>query len=355
MTERPSIICITGPTASGKSSFAIEAALRLGGEIINADSVQVYRGADIGSAKPTPDDRKKVPHHLIDIVDPDEEFDAARFRVEAGRVIEELAARNTVPIISGGTGLYLRSLLGGLVETPEITEDARAEVSARESEGTELYPWLMQVDPFTAESLSPGDSSRIKRALLVHLTSGGSLRKMQEEHAHSTISYRALVICLQPPRDELYRAIDSRTTEMLRAGLLQEVETLLSRYSPECKIFGAIGYRRAVECLNGTLAPEKLEESISRDTRRFAKRQLTWWRHQPALLGWEPCTISPDEESNSVKLGDKKNIFEAASRAMKTFLSRRAPFALDAIFFVPLENFVYRMLSGAARQSLPKN
>ena len=354
MAERPSIICITGPTASGKSSFAMEAARALGGEIVNADSVQVYRGADIGSAKPSKADRNSVPHHLIDCVAPSDDFDAARFRVEAAEIIHRLAARNVVPIISGGTGLYIRSLLGGLVDTPEITEEALDSVSAHESRNEPLYPWLQRVDPYTADSLSPADTSRIRRALLVHLSSGESLRKMQEAHAHSTNDYRALVICLLPQRAELYSAINARVGQMLRDGLVDEVRTLLSQYPPDSKVFGAIGYRQVTEVFNGTLAAEKLEETISRDTRRFAKRQLTWWRHQPALLGWEPRDLVPEEEIASVKVRDRKNIIEGLSEAMKTFLAGDAPFASEAIFFTPVENFPLEGASAADFESLPK-
>lgn len=295
MSTRP-VLVVTGPTASGKSSLALELARRLDGEIISADSVQVYRGADVGSAKPSPDELASVPHHLISILSPDEPFDAARFAMLARAAVDDISARGKQVVIAGGTGLYLRALLGGLAPTPEISEEARGrlgeiesacspEMSARERAGR-LHDALSELDPYTAAELDPADSARVRRALLVTLSSGLSLRQLQELPHGETLPGGAVIYCLLPERSALYARIEGRVRDMLEAGLEEETRSLLDRFPERPRLFDAIGYRHMLCYLDGEWSYPTLVEELMKDTRRFAKRQYTWWRHQPGRLGW---------------------------------------------------------------------
>lgn len=296
MTAAP-ILVVTGPTASGKSALGIRLAQMLAGEIVNVDSVQVYKDFTIGAAKPSAEELAQVPHHLLSYVEPETDYDAARFIQDAETVIAALQARQRLPIVVGGTGLYVRALVGGLVETPDISNQARLQVSDWESEGTEcLYRQLLQLDPRTATGLNPRDAQRIKRALLVVLSSGESLSTLQSVHQQtvhqqSVHRYPGLLLILEPDRHELYRSIDARVDRMLEEGLVDEVVALQKRYSSDARPFGAIGYRHVCEHLAGRSTYEQMVEQLKRDTRRFAKRQMTWWRHQPTRLGWQELGV----------------------------------------------------------------
>jgi tRNA dimethylallyltransferase len=280
------ILVIAGPTASGKSKLALELARKFNGEIISADSVAVYRGFDIGSAKPTVEELREVPHHLISALEPTESFSAGSFAKMADRVIEEIVARGGVPIVCGGTGLYIRALLNGLIsdEAGELDQELSQE---------ELYERLLLLDPESASRVSPRDSVRTRRAVEFFLRTGGSIFKARQEHLMGERRYSSLILLLEPERSLLYSRIDNRVSEMLERGLVEEVSGLLALYSVEARPFGAIGYRHVVEGLRG----EGLKQAIARDTRRFAKRQLTWWRNEPRKLGWREfdSSASPTE------------------------------------------------------------
>ncbi|MBX6423828.1 tRNA (adenosine(37)-N6)-dimethylallyltransferase MiaA [Thermosulfurimonas sp. F29] len=284
------ILAVVGPTGVGKTALGIELAERFGGEIVNFDSVQVYRYLDIGTAKPTPEERARVPHHLIDILEPDEPFNAAAFVERADCVIAEIVARGKVPILVGGTGLYLRALLHGLfpVEVPEELRRTLRERLKREGLSV-LYQELRRRDPEAARRIHPHDRVRVLRALEVCLATGKTFSEMVRTHAFRERRYKALKIGLHLPRDELYRRLNERVDRMLEAGLLEEVKALLERgFSPELKPLQSIGYRHMIAYLKGEVSLEEAVRLMKRDTRRYAKRQLTWFRADPEVKWFLP-------------------------------------------------------------------
>ncbi|MEI6702655.1 MAG: tRNA (adenosine(37)-N6)-dimethylallyltransferase MiaA [Deltaproteobacteria bacterium] len=284
------ILVICGPTASGKSELALRLAHELDAEIINADSMQLYRGMDIGTAKPTPKQRAEVPHHLIDIVDPDRLFSAADFADVADDVIRDIRARGKRPIVVGGTGLYIRALLKGLVDSPSGAGEIRAALQKEADKfGNEaMLEQLRSVDPELAAGLHPNNLVRIIRALEVHRLTGIPLSRRQQEHAFALRRYDSLQIGILVERSRLYRTIEERVDRMLAEGLLDEVKELLSSgFGPETKAMRAIGYKEAVAHLSGEITLEDAVTLIKRDTRRYAKRQLTWFNADPDILWFE--------------------------------------------------------------------
>lgn len=283
----PRLLVIAGPTASGKSALALELAEQLDGEIVCVDSLTVYRGLDIGSAKPSAADRARVPHHLLDIRDPREPFSAADFRREATAVITDIVTRGKRPILAGGTGLYLRILLGGLADAPAGDRDVRERLQQRaEREGGEaLLAELRGIDPDTAAGLHPNNLIRIVRALEVWYASGVPLSRFQQQHRFSDRPYRTLQYLLNPPREELHRRIEQRVSWMLRAGLVEEYRRLRDAGVPaDAKPLGAIGYKEVAAFLAGHIAADDLPHLIARHTRYYAKRQLTWFRKETEML-----------------------------------------------------------------------
>ncbi|QJA06622.1 tRNA (adenosine(37)-N6)-dimethylallyltransferase MiaA [Thermosulfurimonas marina] len=289
-SEKPRVVAVVGPTGVGKSALAIELAERFGGEVVNFDSVQVYRGLDIGTAKPGPEERSRVPHHLFDFLEPWEEFNAAAYAEKAQRVVREIVARGRLPVLAGGTGLYLKALLHGLfpVEVPrEIREALRQRL---EKAGlSALYAELSRVDPEAARRIHPHDRVRVLRALEVFYATGRPFSALAREHAFRESRFQALKIGLYLPREELYRRLEARVEEMLSRGLLEEVRGLLSRgLSPELKPLQSIGYRHMIAYLTGKLPWEEAVRLMKRDTRRYAKRQLTWFRADPEVHWFQP-------------------------------------------------------------------
>ncbi|MDK9717112.1 MAG: tRNA (adenosine(37)-N6)-dimethylallyltransferase MiaA [Trichlorobacter sp.] len=283
---KPRLLVIAGPTASGKSALALDLAEQLEGEIICVDSLTVYRGLEIGSAKPTPEQRQRIPHHLLDICEPTDPFTAADFRIAADAAIQDISSRGKRPILAGGTGLYLRSLLRGLNKAPGEDQALREVLHKRmELEGGEaLLAELAKVDPDSAQRLHPNNRNRIIRALEVFQTTGISLSQFQAEHGFSDSSYHALQFCLDLPRPELYQRINDRVDAMLAAGLVAEVQGLLQSGSPpDCKPLQAIGYKEVVAYLQGDYDQTEMTRLIKRNTRHFAKRQLTWFRAEPEM------------------------------------------------------------------------
>ena len=283
---KPRLLVIAGPTASGKSALALELAEQLGGEIICVDSLTVYRGFEIGSAKPTHEQRQRALHHLLDLCDPSDPFTASDFRVAAAAAIQEITGRGKRPILAGGTGLYLRSLLRGLNKAPGEDPTLREALRIRlEQEGGEvLLAELAKVDPATAGRLHPNNRNRIIRALEVFQTTGVPLSQFQLEHGFSESPYDALQFCLDLPRPELYQRIDNRVDAMLAAGLVAEVQGLLQAGVPsDCKPLQAIGYKEVIAYLQGEYDQSEMTRLIKRNTRHFAKRQLTWFRGEPEM------------------------------------------------------------------------
>ncbi|MBP2673666.1 MAG: miaA [Deltaproteobacteria bacterium] len=292
----PRIIVLSGPTASGKSGLALALAREFRLEIVNADSLQVYRHLDIGTAKPTRKERAEVPHHLIDVADPDEPYNAGRYVADAEKSIAEIAGRGNVPLVVGGTGMYLRALLRGLDPVPaDPAVRAALDLRWKEGGGKALYAELARIDPETAARVHPADRLRIVRALEIARVGGVPASKARAAWAVSRGRYRSLFLALWPDRQTLYRRIDARAEGMFREGLLDEVRSLLQMgYARELKPLGALGYRQAIAHLLDHVPLSEAVESTKRDTRRYAKRQLTWLAAEPGLERVDPAEAFRD-------------------------------------------------------------
>jgi tRNA dimethylallyltransferase len=280
----PSVIAIVGPTASGKSALGIEVALRLGGEIINCDSVQVYQGIEIATAKVPLAERQGVPHHLIDFVSPIINYTAGDWARQAALTIEDVLRRGRVPILVGGTGLYLRAWRNPFFPSPQTDEDLRRKLNKlRERRGAEyLHRLLQRLDPQSATELFPRDWPRVQRAIEVRLQTGAPMSGQKAGRPAPHESARRLrLIVLDPPRPELYARINTRTEKHFAAGLVEEVKSLLAQGVPaNSNALGAHGYRRVVEYLTGKRSLESAIEQTKLDVRHYAKRQLTWFRRE---------------------------------------------------------------------------
>lgn len=314
--QRP-LVVLLGPTAVGKSRVGIEIAKRLDTDILTADSRQVYRGMSIGTDKPPLAAREGIAHHLIDLVEPDEPFNAGVFRGYAAQLIEALYHRRRLPLVVGGTGLYMRILLQGLCEAPPSDPSVRAQLcaEARDQGHERLYARLTATDPVGAAKLHPRDTSKIIRALEVHQLSGVPLSSFQAGHGFADRPYSALVIGLNREREDLYRRIEERIDWQLANGLVEETRHLLDRgYRRDARSMTGLGYRHVAAYLAGELERTEMVRLFKRDTRRFAKRQMTWFRREA--------------ETNWLMIGPSESLEQTVARAMHLidpFLS-----ALDA-------------------------
>jgi len=282
---------IVGPTGVGKSAFALEVAERLNAEIVNADSRQVYCGMDIGTAKPTLDERRRVPHHLIDIRKPDDPLDVASFLALARTAIADVAARGSRAIVVGGSGLYLRVLRGGIFEGPTASIEIRDELIAvaHEKGTSHLHEQLRQVDAVAAKRISPNDLKRIIRALEVYRLTGTPISVHQQRHRFSAGGFESLIIGLEMPREQLYDAIDRRFDAMMAAGLVDEVRALVTAgYRVDAQPLCTIGYREIAAYLRGATSLAEAVGRAKRESRRLAKRQLTWFRSEPGIEWLDP-------------------------------------------------------------------
>lgn len=279
------IIAVVGPTASGKSALGVEIALRFGGEIVNCDSVQVYRGIEIATAKPTAEERRGVPHHLLDFVPPETSYTAGAWAADAERVIKEIESRGRLAVLVGGTGFYLRALRQPLFRGQPTDEALRARLTdLRARRGAEhLHKILCRLDAASAARLHPRDWPRVQRALEVRLQTGRTLSEQQPLRPQPpALARRLRVFALSPPREELYNRIDARAEAHFRAGLVGEVQELLARgVPPDTQALGAHGYRRVVEYLRGERTLASAVQQTKLDVRHYAKRQLTWFRREP--------------------------------------------------------------------------
>jgi tRNA dimethylallyltransferase len=291
--EKPRVAALVGATASGKTALVLALAQGLGAEIVNADSLQVYRELDIGTAKPTFEERALVPHHLIDVADPPESYDAARFCREGRAVLGDLTQRGVPPLVVGGTGLYLKALLSGLFAegepAPEVRDRVRRDLADLGLPA--LYASLIHLDPATASRLHPHDTYRIVRALEVMAATGKPLSQFIAAHRFRDVPYAVLKLGLLIPRDELYRRIELRVELMLEAGWLDEIEGLLRRYPLDLKPLQALGYRHLINYLTGRWSWEEALTLLIRDTRRYAKRQLTWFGSDPEVRWFNPDQV----------------------------------------------------------------
>jgi tRNA dimethylallyltransferase len=289
--KKPKVVAVVGPTAVGKSALVLQLAKSFGAEIVNADSVQIYRFLEIGAAKPTKSERRKVPHHLIDIVDPDEDFDALRYSQVAKQIVERLDKNGKRPLVVGGTGLYLKAAFHGLFPGAPCNQILRNRLR-REAEsdgGSNLYQRLNQVDPPTAKRVHPNDLVRIIRALEVWETCGKPLSTLQQEHGFRERPFLTLKIGLWRPRSELYERINNRVEAMMALGFLDEVKELLKRgYGPHLKSMQALGYRHLVRYLRDGVSLTETLRTLKRDTRRYAKRQMTWFRKDLEIHWFHP-------------------------------------------------------------------
>lgn len=288
--ENPPLLMIAGPTAGGKSSLALWLAQRLGGELICTDSMQVYRGLDIGTAKPTPEEQRLVPHHQLDLVEPDETYSAGHYARDAANVIREVIGRGNLPILVGGTGLYFRALVYGISDVPEIPQTVRKQVLEWKTGYGIRYcrERLREKDPGGAESLHPHDAARIMRALEVILATGNPLSHYQKLQPFHEPRYSLHGFGFEWKRDQLYLRIDQRVHTMLESGWIAEVREVLKEYPPELKALQAIGYREIVEYLQGGIQKDEMISGIQRRTRQYAKRQLTWFRKEPRIRWYPP-------------------------------------------------------------------
>lgn len=289
--DLPKLIVISGPTCSGKSKLAVDLALKIDGEIINADSMQVYRGMDVGTAKLPVEDRKGIKHHLIDILEPDQEFNAALFLSYALPVIKDLQQERVPVIVVGGTGLYVKALLGGLFECPAGDSEFRQRLyeEYKEKGLSALYQRLLRLDKNAADNIHPNDRVRIIRALEVINSAARPFSELIGEHRFSDRRFSCLHFCMDIDRKILYERINIRTMSMIEGGLIDETKRLLDAgYSPRLKSMQSIGYRHIIHYLDGTWGLDEAIRIIQRDTRRYAKRQLTWFRADRDIIWIDP-------------------------------------------------------------------
>ncbi|RPI26342.1 MAG: tRNA (adenosine(37)-N6)-dimethylallyltransferase MiaA [Acidobacteria bacterium] len=286
---RSTLIALVGPTGSGKSALAVEVALRLGCEVVNCDSMQLYRRLNIGTAKPTDRQRSLVPHHLYDVIEPDELYSAGRYMLEARTVCREISERGKTPLVVGGTGLYLRALLLGVFEGPGRSDELRRRLHRiADRKGSEyLHRLLSRRDPPAAARIEPADRIRLVRALEVFFATGSPISQLQPARQPFE-PFSIVKIGLNLPRSELYARINRRVEEMFQSGLIEEVSALLQQgYSPDLKAFEALGYRAVVRVLRRDITLLEAVELTQRETRRYAKRQMTWFRKEEGM-NWIP-------------------------------------------------------------------
>jgi len=301
MAKLPLVI-INSPTATGKTELAVNLALEFGGEIISADSMQVYRFLDIGTAKPTMEERRGIRHHLIDIVNPDEDFNAALFAESARKIISELSKKRIPVFVVGGTGLYIRALLKGIIDTPDVDEKIRNYYRMlRDTHGKKyLYDLLLKRDAVAAAQINPNDSVRVIRALEVLEQTGESITVKQKKHSFADAPYRAYKIGLQVERKELKQRIELRTDKMIADGLLDEVKRVLARgYSKDLKPLQSLGYKQIIGFLHNKYDWQNCANLIKRDTWQYARRQMTWFAADKEINWFSPDSF--EEIRNNVK------------------------------------------------------
>ena len=277
------LVAVVGPTASGKSALGVWLAERLGGEVVACDSTQLYRGFDIGTAKPSASDRRGIPHHLIDVLGPQDEATAGGYRQLALSVLEDLRQRERLPIFTVGTGLYLRALLEGLAEVPQRSEELRERLraSAEEHASGYLHRMLKRLDPEAAQKIAPADKQKLLRAVEVCVLARKPISEVHRAGRAPLEGWRVLKVGLMPPREKLIERIQSRTGAMLECGWLQEVQSLVASGLGEgAKPFDFIGYRELCAVLQEKISLKDAREAIQQATRRYAKRQVTWFRRE---------------------------------------------------------------------------
>ena len=304
MTSSPPLVAIVGPTASGKSSLGIFLAKELSGEVMACDSTQLYRGFDIGTAKPSIADLQSIPHHLLDILEPTDASTAGDYRERAIRVLAQLRARQRLPILTAGTGLYLRALLDGLARLPQRSEEIRERLRASVAEHGQghLHKMLERLDSQAAKQIAAADEQKLIRALEICLVSGKPLTEVHRAGRTPLTGWRIFKIGLEPPREALYQRIHARADSMLAEGWLNEVRRLMAGGLPDnAKPFHFIGYRELRSHLRGELTFEQARAAIQQGTRQYAKRQLTWFRREANVHWLSGFGDAPDVQAMAQK------------------------------------------------------
>jgi len=311
MPDAP-VVVIVGPTASGKTALSLHLAQRFQGEIVNCDSVAVYREFEIGTAKPDHSQRQLVPHHLIDIVSPTEKFTAGEYARVARPLLSEIASRGTLPIVVGGTGLYLRALLEGLFEGPQRSEELRARLRERAANRGPgyLHAILRHLDRSAAEKIHPNDDSKIIRAIEVRLLTRQPMTELWKEGRDPLTGFRILRIGLDPDREALYARINNRASAMFEHGLIDETRLLSEKY-PTAPALGSLGYKQALQLLNDEISRDEAIRASQQGHRNYAKRQMTWFRREPDVE-WLRA------------FGDSQQAQIEASELVQEFLNRQA-------------------------------
>jgi len=292
----PLLVVILGPTASGKTALSLTLAGELNGEIVSCDSVAVYREFEIGTAKPSPEERARIPHHMIDIAAPEEEITAGDYARRAREAINEIKSRGRLPIVVGGTGLYLRALINGLFAGPERSEELRGKLRSKAElgEGEELHRVLSRLDPEAAVRIHPNDTPKLIRAIEVCLLAGERMSEMWQRSRDPLRGFRILRIGLDPGRSDLYERINRRCVQMFERGLVEETRELLKRYrAPDfdaendsrrvAKALASLGYRQVVAHLRDEISLPECIDAAQQGHRNYAKRQTTWFRREPAM------------------------------------------------------------------------
>ncbi len=311
-SDQPLVI-LAGPTASGKSEVSLALAKRFGGEIVSADSMQIYRGMDIGTAKLPLAQRQGVPHHLLDIIEPTESFSVADYAALANQTIADIHRRGNLPIVVGGTGLYINALINPYnLNKQAIRDPAYRQILKSQfdiDQGVTLHRQLQAIDPQAAQRIHPHDGQRLIRALEVYRVTNQTISQLQQ-HNEQPPAYRLVFLALTMDRPRLYQRIDARVEEMMAAGLAAEVQSLLRQgVSPQCQSMQGIGYRQMVSWLQGETSYEQAVEWIKRDTRRYAKRQYTWFKRDSRII-WLSREDYPEEEIPKQAAAMLLNAFE---------------------------------------------
>lgn len=299
----PLLVVILGPTASGKTALSIALAKAFQGEIVNCDSVAMYREFDIGTAKPTPEEREQVPHHLFDFVDPVQEMTAGEYARQARQVIAEITVRAHVPIVVGGTGLYLRALLDGLFAGPQRSDELRERLRERAAERGSgyLHRILQRLDPASAEKIHGNDAPKLIRAIEVCLASREKMSEMWQRGRDPLTGYRILRLGLDPNRALLYERINERARKMFGAGLIEETSVLLKKYGDRAWPLASLGYKQAALFLRGELPLDQAVQTAQQGHRNYAKRQMTWFRREPEVAWFKGFGDELEIQAQAIK------------------------------------------------------
>jgi tRNA dimethylallyltransferase len=303
----PLLVVILGPTASGKSALAISLAGRFSGEIVGCDSVAVYRNFEIGTAKPSREDRARIPHHLIDVAEPGEPFTAGEYARQARAALIEIAGRGNLPIVVGGTGLYLRALLDGLFPGPQRSEELRERLRTRASERGPgyLHRLLLRLDPAAAAKIHPNDAPKLIRAIEVCLATRAPMSELWQQRGRDPLrDFRVLRIGLNPPREKLYDRINQRAAQMFDDGLIAETQSLVQRFGDARTItpINSLGYQQALQHLRGELTLSQAVAAAQQGHRNYAKRQMTWFRREPNVTWLNAFGDSPGITEQAARL-----------------------------------------------------